>query len=384
MIISFTFKMNPKEEGIKMRILILTMVMLLLVSCGKDGQKKEANYKIFEKDGYQTIVNKNKPARGELKLEKKLALEFALPDSIKAEIGSTFDINMLEIDNQGNFYILLSRTSKIYKFNPKGEYQLSFGHRGQGPGEFNDWYQLDIKQDTIVVYNREKNLLIKYSSQGKLVDELTPASNSLSNLEIMGADYLSASTSMSTEGAAFILKEELILMDEQGKEKKNIVAKSKKFDFTKYNPGLGFRFTSTNKNLYLAKNSDREFQIDKYNGLGEKILEIKRNYIKVPYTAEEKEELAKRYNVSVNGESKKIDFEIGYKQAINYLFADKYERIWVEAASLENNQADSLTRFEIYDKSGIYQYNFKAKEEFRFLADKLVLYEDGKIKVYDY
>ncbi len=39
-------------------------------------------------------------------------------------------------DLEENFYVLDSKAFKVYKFSPKGKLLLSFGSRGEGPGEF--------------------------------------------------------------------------------------------------------------------------------------------------------------------------------------------------------------------------------------------------------
>lgn len=60
---------------------------------------------------------------------------------IKSEISqekkfSFWHIDDLCGDDDGNLYIADSGWNKIFKFNPQGQFVLSFGQEGQGPGEF--------------------------------------------------------------------------------------------------------------------------------------------------------------------------------------------------------------------------------------------------------
>ncbi len=48
------------------------------------------------------------------------------------------------LDDAGNLYILDSGNDRIQKFSPEGKYIVTFGRKGQGPGEFNSPASLDI------------------------------------------------------------------------------------------------------------------------------------------------------------------------------------------------------------------------------------------------
>ncbi len=369
-----------------MRIVILTTIILLLASCGKESKEgKEANYKIFQEDGYQTIVNKNKAAQGELKFDKKLALELDIPDSIKNKI-SYLSLNSLEMDDKGNFYYLNGSKSKIYKFNPEGKYELSFGHSGQGPGEFNYCYYLTTKKDTVIIYNIDKRVLIKYSDKGQFISEMK-LDQKITDIDMLGDNYLISNNSMFMKEGHWYREMDLILTDEHGKELKNLLNNESKFNVEGFNPAIGLKFAISGNNLYFAENGEKEFQINKFDSNGNKLLEIKRNYRRVSYSEEEKKELKENSSFSIvaNGKEQKVKVEVDYKQAIEKIFTDKDQRIWVKAAlSSEEIKRDSLTKYEIYDQNGIYQYYYRSNDYFIFLKDKFVIKEDGKIKVYNY
>ncbi|MCX6559975.1 MAG: 6-bladed beta-propeller [Candidatus Aminicenantes bacterium] len=49
-------------------------------------------------------------------------------------------------DSLGNIYILDSGNNRIQKLNPEGKYLKTIGRKGQGPGEFQEAYSMDIDE----------------------------------------------------------------------------------------------------------------------------------------------------------------------------------------------------------------------------------------------
>jgi hypothetical protein len=56
-------------------------------------------------------------------------------------------------DSLGNIYILDSGNNRVQKLNPEGKYLKTIGRKGQGPGEFQEAYSMDIdeKDDLFVL-----------------------------------------------------------------------------------------------------------------------------------------------------------------------------------------------------------------------------------------
>ena len=62
------------------------------------------------------------------------------------------------IDSQGNTYILDGKNNNIVKLNQDGEYLGTIGREGQGPGDFNQPYAMDIDSLDLLYINDFGNL----------------------------------------------------------------------------------------------------------------------------------------------------------------------------------------------------------------------------------
>jgi hypothetical protein len=47
-----------------------------------------------------------------------------------------YRVKNIEVDNQGNIYVLDAGSHRVQKYDKDGNYLLTIGKRGQGPGEF--------------------------------------------------------------------------------------------------------------------------------------------------------------------------------------------------------------------------------------------------------
>lgn len=74
-------------------------------------------------------------------------------------------------DDENNLYVADSGWNKIFKFNAKGEFVLSFGRKGQGPGEFyGRGLRISFGNDgNIYVFDPGNFRLTAFSKKGKFV-----------------------------------------------------------------------------------------------------------------------------------------------------------------------------------------------------------------------
>lgn len=68
------------------------------------------------------------------------------------------------IDSQGNTYILDGKNNNIVKLNQDGEYLETIGRGGQGPGDFNQPYSMDIDSLDLLYINDFGNMRIQILS----------------------------------------------------------------------------------------------------------------------------------------------------------------------------------------------------------------------------
>ena len=119
------------KAGIFSSILLLA-VFTIFLSCKQ--QKTEWQGTIEEVDGVTVVKNPKEPIFTEdvLKLEEDLIL-----GEQEGKEEYMFTRIMIDVDDEGNIYVLDRQQHRAYIFNNHGNYIKAIGGKGQGPGEFN-------------------------------------------------------------------------------------------------------------------------------------------------------------------------------------------------------------------------------------------------------
>ncbi len=74
------------------------------------------------------------------------------------------------IDEQDNIYILDSGNYRVQVFDSAGVYQRTIGRKGQGPGELQNGFSLDIAGNgDVVILDRVKRSLERFDSHGRFI-----------------------------------------------------------------------------------------------------------------------------------------------------------------------------------------------------------------------
>jgi len=122
----------------------------------------------------QTKVIKNK-AKGIWEGKKRVTLkeELSIGVSEGDENLMFYEPMDVEVDREGNIYVLDKGNFRIQKFDKKGKFLLSFGRKGQGPGELLNCF--DIELDTkgnVLVFDLDNSRISKFNSNGQLLTTL--------------------------------------------------------------------------------------------------------------------------------------------------------------------------------------------------------------------
>ena len=90
-------------------------------------------------------------------------------DFTEGEENYFWHIDDMCCDDENNLYVADSGWNKIFKFNAKGEFVLSFGRKGQGPGEFyGRGLRISFGNDgNIYVFDSGNFRLTAFSKKGK-------------------------------------------------------------------------------------------------------------------------------------------------------------------------------------------------------------------------
>ena len=142
----------------------IVFISIVLTNCS-DTQ----NYEIVEIDGIKTYKNKATPSNKDFKI--KLTKIFEIDDLKENQDSLSLLYQPVDIteDMEGNLYILDVGLSKVLKFNKKGKFILSFGGKGQGPGEFTRPLFIHSSNKEITV--ADFNMLNIYDLNGKFIEK---------------------------------------------------------------------------------------------------------------------------------------------------------------------------------------------------------------------
>ena len=126
--------------------------------------------KIETVNGVKVVRNPNEPLYGDLKLD--------LADDLK--IGRADDddylfnrVRGIEVDQEGNIYVVDLRNFRVQKYDKNGTYLLTFGQKGQGPGEFDLPMHIRLDERTGNIAVQDQVYTIEYfTSDGKPLKSL--------------------------------------------------------------------------------------------------------------------------------------------------------------------------------------------------------------------
>lgn len=98
-----------------------------------------------------------------------------------------YSITSISEDRTGNFYVLDQKAYKIYKFSPEGKLLLSFGNRGQGPGDMQRPHYICLTPENRLAVCEEIDYVSFFDTKGNFLNrirvpkglELTYINNSL-------------------------------------------------------------------------------------------------------------------------------------------------------------------------------------------------------------
>jgi len=333
----------------------ILFLLLFLFSCGKTDQ----TYTIEMKDGVKYVHN-CAPLWGD---EPKVALEFVKKIGgldIEDENYQLYKPCDVDCDAYGNVYVLDAGNYRVQKYDVKGNFLLSMGRRGQGPGELENPRYLQIDSDgRIHVVDWSNHRVEVFETNGKALysyraNERYFAFKLLNNgdtvVDITQSSYAKAQYPDDWKDLDLPL---VHIYDLHGNVKRGIGKERIYKDMTMTQIGNWvFIAVDKNDNIFLA--FGHQNRIEKYLLDGKLLLNISRalNY-KESTTHESVEVMYKGLEISIANVN---IFSIG-------IYIDSQGRIWVPTHLRQLNpdemgpegEKDSpdLINFEVYNSEGV-------------------------------
>lgn len=278
------------------KLVYLGFILSLSLCC---GQKQDKVEKIME-DGVEVVLNHIEPyqIKGEpttFSLEEIFEIDTENFSTVR--IGLT-DISCFDVDSRGNIYFLRPKSRSgnyIFKFGKNGRYVTSFGPLGQGPGEFQYPFHLEIdNQDNIVVTDQSKNKFCLFTKDGSLIKEI-PLDLGIAKVSwIENGKFLTFGQLIDSIRSEFI-QLPLRLANSQFEEIKELGRyKLMNSTITKRSKGTYLFCWSISKRFVYTGNEERGYEIWKYDFEGNLIQRIKKGFKKVPISEQYKKERMER------------------------------------------------------------------------------------------
>ena len=150
----------------KKSILVVLIITLLNVGC--DREKKDSSIKTKFVDGRELVYNTIEPAKGVLSLEVNELVRID-PFAVDQEDPPLFQTAAK--DDKGNLYLADSRNVKAFKFDSRGRLVARFLNKGQGPGEFPRFGDLQIAHNHVWIIGNWPMKIAQYTLDGQYVNE---------------------------------------------------------------------------------------------------------------------------------------------------------------------------------------------------------------------
>ena len=335
------------------------VILSLLFYCKPSKNEVE---RVME-DGVEVVLNHLDPSKikGEpstLHLEEEFTIDFER-DELK-ETGIR-EIIGLDVDSDGNIYFIVSRSDAdlILKFDGNGSFVLSFGRRGEGPGELTAprYLRVDESEHIQIADNTRKKIYI-FEKNRDFIRAISLFSNHRIATLLENGNILAVKNNFNKDAGR--AEYPIILSNENLEEIKmlhpglwmpNFVL-SKRINplriYMDYNV-----LRPSNGRIYVG-NYGKEYEFLIYNTEGNLLRKIKKEYHKVKVPDQLKEEI-------VNWLFKNFDSFDQYKNKVyfpefhppfQFFFLDEENRIYM--MTYEQGQGTNAFIYDIFSPEGLY------------------------------
>ena len=104
--------------------------------------------------------------------EKPVTLELTKIVEVGDNDFMFYSIDSVCEDDDANFYVLDRKAYKVHKFSPEGKRVLSFGNKGQGPGDFAYPHYICVTEDKKLVVCEDMAFVSLFDLEGKFLKRI--------------------------------------------------------------------------------------------------------------------------------------------------------------------------------------------------------------------
>jgi 6-bladed beta-propeller len=160
-----TLSIREAKEMRKKSIFLL-IVALFIISCKRDERNSSLRTEII--GGIEHVYNTGKPLKGQTPLEVTEILRIE-PSEIDQDNPPLFETAVK--DDLGNLYLADHQNVRIYRFDSGGQLVAQFLRKGQGPGEFPGFSDVQLVDNHVWVIGTWPLKIAKFTLEGQFVNE---------------------------------------------------------------------------------------------------------------------------------------------------------------------------------------------------------------------
>ena len=373
------------------KIIVLTITLLLLISCTKN----EKNYTVKDIDGVKVFHNKNTPSDPNFKItpKKLFTIQGDTIDSLSGKTHFNYPCHV-DVDDDGNIYILDNKLASIIKYDKFGKFIKNIGSKGNGPGELDNPWSFNIFKGKIYV-SGYPDFYHLFSTDGEFIKKVQFKNGVF--VDVNDSTLFCYSAKNEAIEDKLFMTHSIELMKDDFKDFKTLI--THKFEYTGPDCNIMFHvipYGVGNDKIYIGKRSYDQYEIDVYNSLGEHTSKIRRSFARIPLNKEELELYVQSRNTF--GDSEKVNFKQVYKKVIHKcgMHIDKDGHLLVEAPikRTEKNKDDYIV--DVF-KDGLFintikidiglGFDYYHTEHKRFFIGNRIYYmnrENNYLTVYEY
>lgn len=331
-------------------IFALVTFLFLFTSCAPNQIEVE---KLYE-DGVEVVLNHLQPyaVKGEpssFYLEEESMIDFSSEEIAEMGIADADDFDVAA-DGTIYFHYPHKNGDLVFQFGENGNYEASFGSKGQGPGEIQFVLLSGIdSQQNLIISDHVNKKVIRYRKNGELINEIRYPESMEQVYPLDNGNYLALSRKLSDPNDDFYWH----LITLLGADFKKL----KVLDRYKYpRPAKkGYRGVNSNyffswrisKEQFFIGNEDREYEFLVFDLEGNLLRKIRKEYtpVKVP------SELIKTRKDRYKNAGVKMWFPEYYLPICDY-FPDDEGRLYV--MTFEKGENESEYWYDIFNTDGVF------------------------------
>lgn len=364
------------------KCLLCLIFVMMLISCAK-----EKTYEIVQENGVEIVRNTGKPNNSNLTVDLELISTIRGFDELKnPDTLSFFNIRSLVFDDSDNIYFFDRYSYKVFKYDKNGKLVLSFGEKGNGPGQFFAANSIvSLTDSTIVVGDWGRNHY--FDLKGELIATKTDNSFSIPayRINIENGGHIDVLLELKMQDDSY-LQTQIVTKYPDTNDKRQILDKGVEFgqqeDRVKY---IGTHtMTHDLDNFFLAIRNFDTYLIRVYDFDFNKLQEINMNYTKRSFSSSERERLMddiKDIDLTNTGREREYYEDLySNKLAFTNLHYDKSQDLLI--VERQGDVETLSVSFDIF-KDGVYLNSFSVPVEWDNLPisgmSKRFYFNNGKM-----